>query len=247
MSSEPGALYGRLAPWWPLVSPVREYREEASFVLGLLPDAGPQRQTLLELGSGGGHNATYLAERFDLTLVDLSEQMLAMSRRLVPGAEHVCADLRSVRLGRRFDVVFVHDAIDYMTTELDLRDALASAFLHLVPGGTAVFLPDATREIFEPGHDAGGSDGADGRGVRFLEWTVDPDPAGTVVRTDYVFLLRHRDGQVEAVHDTHHTGLFPRQTWLRLLRQVGFDARRITETTSEDRVPRDVFLASRPR
>ena len=29
--------------------------------------------------------------------------------------------MRSVRLGRTFDAVFVHDAIAYMTTEDDLR------------------------------------------------------------------------------------------------------------------------------
>ena len=29
--------------------------------------------------------------------------------------------MRNVRLGRTFDAVFVHDAIMYMTTEVDLR------------------------------------------------------------------------------------------------------------------------------
>jgi SAM-dependent methyltransferase len=242
-------FYGELAQWWPLISPVEDYRDEALYVLSLLGEhtPGKKRRTLLELGSGGGHLASYLAAHFDMTLVDLSDSMLDVSRQLNPTATHACGDMRTARLDRQFDVVFVHDAIDYMTSEDDLQRALTTAFIHLTPGGIAVFLPDETQEIFEPGEDIGGSDGHDGRAVRFLEWTTDPDPADTVVVTDYLFLLRHADGRTETAHETHHTGLFPRETWLRILRDVGFDAHRITETTDDDRVPRDVFIATRPQ
>ncbi len=244
--AEANKFYGSLASWWPLISPVEDYREEALFFLDLL--GGPQQtgRTLLELGSGGGSNASYLVPHFELTLVDLSEQMVEVSRQLVPGAEHICADMRTVRLDRTFDAVFVHDAIEYMTTEEDLRLALTTAFVHLAPGGTAVVVPDATRETFEPDHGAGGSDGDDGRSVRFLEWTTDPDPNGTEAVTEYVFLLRHDDGAVQVVHETHRTGLFPRSTWLRIFTEVGFEVQRITEETDEDRFGRDVFVATRP-
>jgi SAM-dependent methyltransferase len=238
-------FYGSLAAWWPLISPVDDYREEANYVLDLLVDTPQRKRTLLELGSGGGHNASYMRDRFELTLVDLSEDMLAVSQALNPGVEHICGDMRSIRLGRQFDAVVIHDAIDYMTNEVDLGAALTSAFVHLCPGGRAVFVPDATREIFEPGHDCGGSDGDDGRSVRFMEWTTDPDPAGTVAATDYVFLLRHADGRLEVAHETHRTGLFPRSTWLRILGEVGFDAHHLIETTTEQRTPRDVFVGIR--
>jgi trans-aconitate methyltransferase len=61
-----------------------------------------------------------------MTLVDLSEEMLVVSRRLNPECEHLLGDMRTLRLGRSFDAVFVHDAIDYMTTEADLRRAVRS-------------------------------------------------------------------------------------------------------------------------
>ena len=238
-------LYGALAPWWPLLSPVEEYREEAAFVSSLLGDDESPRRTLLELGSGGGHLAAHLSSRFDLTLTDLFEPMLAVSRRRNPGAAHLCADMRFLRLGRVFDAVLVHDAIDYMTNEADLSAAMATIAVHLREGATAVLLPDATTEIFQPGHDTGGSDGDGGRAARYLEWTTDPDPTDTEITTDYVFLLRE-GGAPPTVHvETHRTGLFPRATWLRLLQEAGLDAVRISEPTSEDRVPRDVFVATR--
>lgn len=242
------AFYRRLASWWPLVSPLEDYRDEAAFVLSLLEDVthqGGARPSLLDLGSGGGHLAHFLAARFDPTLVDRSSAMLDTSRSLHPDAPHVCGDMRSVRLERCFDAVVAHDAIEYMTTEGELRDALRTVAVHLRPGGRAIVIPDATREIFAPSHDCGGSDGEDGRSVRYLEWTTDPDPDDTIVRTDYVFALRHADGRVETVHDVHHTGLFARAAWLRLFEEVGLRVAHVIETTEDDRQPRDVFVATR--
>jgi SAM-dependent methyltransferase len=239
-------FYGDLAAWWPLVSPAEEYEEEAGYAASLLRSAAIPVGEVLELGSGGGHNAAHLKAHFTMTLVDLSEQMLAVSRRLNPECEHVQGDMRAVRLGRSFDAVFVHDAVDYMTTEGDLGAAVETAFVHCRPGGVAVFLPDATLEIFDPSSDTGGSDAQDGRGVRFLDWSWDPDPDDVTHRVEYAFLLRSADGRVEVVHETHVLGLFPRATWLRSLTGAGFQAERIVEETSEARTPRDVFIPPRP-
>ncbi|HKO93768.1 MAG TPA: class I SAM-dependent methyltransferase, partial [Polyangiaceae bacterium] len=107
-------FYDTLAPWWPLISPVEDYEAEARYLSRLVESRAPAARTLLELGSGGGHNAFYFKERFALTLTDLSEAMLAMSARLNPECEHVRGDMRSLALQRSFDVVFAHDAIDYM-------------------------------------------------------------------------------------------------------------------------------------
>ena len=248
MADPPPALrfYGDLAAWWPLVSPPEEYEEEAAFAATLLGSATVSVREVLELGSGGGHNAVHLKATFGMTLVDLSEQMLEVSRRLNPECAHVCGDMRSLRLGRQFDAVFVHDAVDYMTDQGDLRRAVETAYVHCRPGGVAVFMPDCIRESFEESTDHGGTDGADGRGVRYLEWSWDPDPEDGWTLTEYAFLLRSPDGTVQTVHETHRLGLFEHQEWLRLLEEVGFDALAVTEVTSEERPPRHVFVGHRP-
>lgn len=246
--TEPAAeyrFYGNLASWWPLISPPSEYAEEAGEVAKLLASASGTVREVLELGSGGGHNAVHLKAGFDMTLVDLSEDMLRVSRQLNPDCEHHQGDMRTVRLGRTFDAVFVHDAVDYLTSEDDLRQAIETTYAHCRPGGVAVFVPDATAETFTASSDCGGSDGTDGRAVRYLDWTWDPDPADNNVLTEYVFVLREANGSVDVVHETHCTGLFPRDVWLRLLTAVGFAAKMVIEETTEDRTPRDIFVARR--
>jgi SAM-dependent methyltransferase len=237
-------FYSDLASWWPLISP-EEYAEEAAFAASLLRMANPPTRTVLELGSGGGNNAFYLRREFEMTLVDLSEEMLAVSRELNPECEHVRGDMRTVRLGRSFDAVFVHDAIDYMTTETDLRRAVSTAHEHCREGGLAVFVPDDIAESFEASTEHGGHDAPDGSGVRYLEWSTDPDPGDTRTTSEFAFLLREADGTVRVAHDTHEFGLFPRALWLKVLAEVGFRARSVAEMTTEDRLPRELFVGTR--
>ncbi|MBV1852796.1 class I SAM-dependent methyltransferase [Catellatospora tritici] len=239
-------FYGDLARWWPLISPPDDYAEEAEFGATVLATASIPVREVLELGSGGGHNAAHLRRHYDMTLVDLSESMLAMSRRLNPDCPHHVGDMRTIRLGRVFDAVYVHDAVDYMITEDDLRAAVATAYAHTRPGGVAVFVPDETAESWEPGTDHGGADAPDGRAARYLSWCWDPDPADTWTATEYSFLLREADGTVHSVHETHRTGLFGRGVWLRLLAEAGFEVRVVEEETTEDRPPREFFTGHRP-
>jgi SAM-dependent methyltransferase len=244
-------LYEELADWWPLVSPPAEYREEADEYLRLFRAAASAPiGEMLELGSGGGNNASHLKSEFSLTLVEPSERMREVSRALNPECEHLPGDMRTVRLGRQFDAVFVHDAIEYMISEADLRAALETVSTHLRPGGVAVVAPDATRESFAPGASIEGGDepaGPDGRSrsLRYLMWTLPPEPGASFSVVHFALLLRERDGSVSSVHDTHHNGVFPRATWLRLFQEVGLDAR-LEPRTLEGEVY-DTFVALKPR
>lgn len=227
-------LYSDLAEWWPLMSAPEDYAEEAEFYLRALQGAASRPiDTMLELGSGGGNNASHMKHRVrELVLADLSPGMLAHSRTLNPECEHHVADMRDLRLQRQFDAVFVHDAIMYMTTETDLAAAIVTAAVHCRSGGVALFAPDHVRETFRAGTDCGGHDGPT-RAMRYLEWSWDPDPEDTMCTTDYTYVLRADSGAVDVVHDRHVEGLFPRATWLRLLTDAGFDPRVIPFAHSE--------------
>jgi SAM-dependent methyltransferase len=206
-------LYEGIADWWPVISPPSEYAEEAALYIEMIRSAArnagsaPVRE-VLELGSGGGNNASHMKRAFSLTLVEPAERMREISRELNPECEHLAGDMRSVRLGRTFDAVFVHDAVMYMTTEGDLRAAFETVAVHLAPGGVALVAPDATIETFREATEHGGSEDAGGRRARYLQWTLAPEPDLTFYDTHYAFLLREPDGRVRAVHDVHREGLF---------------------------------------
>jgi SAM-dependent methyltransferase len=263
MTAVPGGyrLYQDLAAWWPLISPPREYAEEAAYLKAVLTSAQIPVREVLDLGSGGGHVAVHLKGSLVLTLVDLSEQMLSVSRGLNPECAHREGDMRTARLGRTFDAVLVHDAVDYITSEDDLRQVIETAFTHCRPGGLAVFVPDYTAEGFRAASGRGGSSDPAGRQASFREWTWDPDPADTWVQSDYEFVLRAADGTVQVVHEKHRLGAFSRDTWLRLLADAGFDPQAgVDPLASNDplagvdadavtggRGPRNLFIGRRKR
>ncbi|HKN14810.1 MAG TPA: class I SAM-dependent methyltransferase [Candidatus Binatus sp.] len=235
-------LYDELAEWWPLFSAPENYAEEAAFFARLLAEeCKPAPRTVLELGSGGGNNALYLKSKFQMTLIDLSPQMLAVSRTLNPECKHLEGDMRTVNLARTFDAVFVHDAIAYMTSAADLGAAIRTAYLHCRAGGVALFVPDCVRETFVAETKHGGHDGDYGRSLRYLMWVVDPDPTDTTYRTDFAIILRDHRGDVRFVHDSHIEGIFPRAEWIRVLHEAGFEPRTLT-----DEWGREVFVAQCP-
>ena len=226
-------LYSDLAEWWPLMSPPGDYIDDAEALAPLLsPLRKAGRPRLLELGSGGGHLASLLSARFDITLVDLSPQMLDVSRRLNPDCRHLEGDMRSVRLGDLFDAVLIHDAVSHLTNADDLQAGIETARAHLSVGGIAVFCPDATIECFHPGLVSGGTDGA-GRSMRYLEWTH-PEVRGCLYTADIAYLLRDADGNARVEHDRMEMGIFSRADWKQALIRGGFEAPDILPVSGRD-------------
>jgi SAM-dependent methyltransferase len=240
-------MYDELAAWWPLLSLPADYEEEAAFYRHAIEEASERSpRTALELGSGGGNNASHMKAHFALVLVEPSSGMLEVSRALNPECEHVQGDMRTVRLGRQFDAVFVHDAVCYMSTLADLRQAMDTAFMHCRPGGVALFAPDFVRENFQPSSEQGGHDDGD-RGLRYLAWTHASSPADSTYVVDYALMLRERDGTVRVEHDRHVEGLFSRADWLRLLTDAGFTGARAVPLVHSELEPgrHEVFVATR--
>lgn len=237
-------LYSDLACWWPLMSPPSEYAGEAEDLLPLLLDGADAATplTLLELGSGGGSLAANLKHRFTLTLTDVSSDMLAVSKLANPECEHIPGDMTSLDLGREFDRVLIHDAIMYATEPNAVRATLRTAARHCRSGGLIVVLPDCVRETFEPGTACGGHDAPDGRSLRYLEWTWDPDPTDSTCEVAFAFLLRDAAGEVRVELDRHRFGCFPRNHWLTWFQELG-----LTPAIHVDPWRREVFIARKTR
>jgi SAM-dependent methyltransferase len=234
-------MYGELADWFHLLTPPAEYDFEAEQAKHMLEaHAHGTVRDVLELGSGGGNLASHLSGTWQMTLTDLEPAMLDVSRTINPGAEHVQGDMRTLRLGRTFDAVVVHDAILYMTTEADLQAAIQTAFVHLRPGGAAIFMPDWIRDSYVPRTHQGGVDAA-GRSLRYLRWDREIKDDEDSVITDYIIAARDATGEVATYHDAHLMGVFAIAAWLRLLDSVGLRGSQVSGDSGLE-----VFIGVRP-
>ena len=234
-------MYSDFTSWYRLVDPPADHRDEATVYARALQAAvsGPAA-TLLELGAGAGHNALFMKQQFQCTLTDISPQMQALSRELNPECEHLPGDMRTLRLGRTFDAVFVHDAVCYITSLEDLARVAETAFIHTRPGGAALFAPDYVRERFTETAAMMTADHGD-RSLRGVEWAWDPNPADTEYLVEYTFLLREGN-EVTAATDHHIEGLFSIGEWTSALKNAGFSVTMVERPLDEDGQTDRVFL-----
>ena len=220
-------LYTDLAYLWPIISPPEEYAEEAVYWRRALQERlGSGKHHILELGVGGGHLLSHLTLAhmtmdFQATAVDISPQMLELSKELNPGVAHYLGDMRTVRLGRTFDAVLIHDAISHMLTESHLSATFFTARYHLRPEGVLLVAPEWVRQSFANGRTFNWVRKKGDLKVAIQEYLHDPDTADTQVESIFSYEIRE-NGHVRRVQDIHTTGLFPIATWTRLMKEAGF-------------------------
>lgn len=220
---QPHRLYNDLAYLMPLITPPAEYAEEAAHWRSLLREGlGEGRHSILELGVGGGHNLSHLAPDFEATAVDISERMLELCWELNPGVTLLCGDMRSVRLGKTFAAVLIHDAISYMRTEADLEAAFRTAAAHLETGGLLIVSPDHFQDTFQPPAVEHATHRHGDTTVTYVEFAYVPEPDSTTLETLMTFYIESPEG-LRIEMDRHLTGLFPKAAWHRLMQEAGFD------------------------
>lgn len=99
-------------------------------------------RSVLDLGCGTGELTAALADGRSVTGADPAGAMLDIGRKRPGGAlvDWVEADARSMRLGRRFDLVLLTGhAFQVFLTDADQRAALATIAAHLEPTGRFIF------------------------------------------------------------------------------------------------------------
>ena len=138
-------------------------------------------------------------------------------------------------------MVLIHDAVMYCITEKDLRDALVTAATHCRPGGQVIVAPDSVRESYAPETSWGGEDGTDGRALRYLEWSFDPDPDDDTTDVVYTIVMREANGELRTVTDRLVEGNFSEQTF-----RAAFDAAGLEVRIVHDAWKRHVFVARNP-
>ena len=108
---------------------------EASLVVDLVP--APAR--VLDAGCGTGRIAVRLAELgYDVVGIDVDETMLAVARAENPALDWRLADLATLDLGERFDLVLLAGNIVPLLEPGTLDSVATRMAAHLAPGGLAV-------------------------------------------------------------------------------------------------------------
>jgi SAM-dependent methyltransferase len=147
-------MYRDLAEYYDRIYHRKDYRSSTAQLVALARRFGRSgARRWLDVACGTGRHLELLRRRYDVVGLDLSEPMLHVARRRLPGVRLVRGDMRSFELGERFDVVScLFSAIGYLRSEAEILRAFRTFAHHLVPGGVVLVEPWIAPSQFRPGH-----------------------------------------------------------------------------------------------
>jgi SAM-dependent methyltransferase len=142
-------VFGNYARYYNLLYKDKDYAGETQYIDRLLQKYAPNTKSILDLGCGTGIHASLLVKQgYSVCGVDLSENMLAEANRHRQNLpieeanklEFIKSDLRNFSYSKKFDAVTsLFHVISYQINNEDLNAAVATAKIHLEPGGIFIF------------------------------------------------------------------------------------------------------------
>lgn len=136
-------IFSSYADYYNLFYRDKDYQAEAEYIISLITQYKPSAGTILDLGCGTGRHDAILANKgYNVHGVDSSEAMLAEAYRL-EGLNNLSfskGDIRTIRLGKKFDIVVsLFHVMSYQTTNDDLLKAFQTMACHLDHNGLMIF------------------------------------------------------------------------------------------------------------
>jgi len=197
----------------------REYAAEAAKVMELLAAHGVVAQArLLVLACGTGGHITYFKDRFRVSGLDLSEDMLERARGKFPDIRFHLGNLIDFDLKAEFDaMVCLYGSIGFVRTVDGLRASMKRIAAHLRPGGLALITPWSTVEEFRDLIVVDATDGPELKIAR-MEQVRLKEPR--IVEVVFHHLLGER-GTVTYLNQAVEIGLFSREEYISSMTDAG--------------------------
>jgi SAM-dependent methyltransferase len=218
--------YGKSARIYDLLytgTGIKDYQAEAGELRRIIEESSPGATTLLDVACGTGAHLAELRRWYQVEGADLSPAMLAVARDRLPGIQLHEADMRTLDLGRTFDVVIcLFSSIGYVTDPAAMRSAVARLAAHVAPGGILILdgwiRPDDWREGARHEPDIAQDDETLVVRLSFAR------REGNVTDMDMHHLVQTADG-VDYFVENHRLALTPTGDYVSAVEDAGLAAR----------------------
>lgn len=240
--SEGPQLYTDYQWVWELVSSREEYASLADYVLSQIRDHEQQQtRSLLHLGCGSGNMDHHLKQHFNVTGVDLSEDMLSSARKKNPECLYYTGDMRTFRIVKRFDAIVIPDSIDYLRSPAEMQQVFSNAKNLLSPGGLLLAIVGYDPERFPQNRTTVETASEKGTEITFIENNYVPDPEDASFEATFICLIRDQR-RLKTMIDVHTLGLFSKEIWFQELERAGFEGMLYQDPQLEKIVQKGAFL-----
>ncbi|MEV6056930.1 class I SAM-dependent methyltransferase [Streptomyces sp. NPDC052107] len=199
----------------------RDYASQAAAIADWILRRNGEASSLLDVACGTGLHLSHLGDRFQAAGVDVSQAMVGQAQKRNPAARIERGDMRSFRLGCRFDAVTcMFSSITYTGTVDGLNQTLKNFADHLNPGGVCIVEPYLTPQSWDDAHGPGL------RTARNEEFTVALVDRAVRNGRDIQREIAYAVASADATHlfrEMHEFRLFTSEEYTAAFRGAGFD------------------------
>ena len=218
------ALYSQLVSYYDRIYWWKDYYQEVDFLVKVFKRHDVRGKHVLEVACGTGNHSKILAARgYEITGVDISDDMLSIARRKVKDhARFLRGDMRDLDAvvdGKYDAAICLFSAISYNVTVSDLRRTLQGLHDHLGARGVVIFDTHFTKKGFKDGYR--GEDIFDDGSVFGARLGISKRK-GDVGRISFSYLIKDGAKTIVLRNDVHRFGLFDVGDLLRTMKEVGF-------------------------
>ena len=210
-------LHNQLAKYYDRVYSYKDYLDEAvrvqNLIIKYLESGG---NSLLDVACGTGFHLKHLKDDFVCTGVDISKSMLKIARKNTKGVTFKEADMKSLRLGKEFDVIVcLLSSIGYVKTAASLEKTIRNFSKHLKKGGLALIEPSHANSTYVKGEPRLTT--YDGKDAKIARINYTNFRQATAVLNMHI-LIAERGKDAKYFVDKHELGLFGINSTLRIMK-----------------------------
>jgi SAM-dependent methyltransferase len=206
---------------------IKDYPAEAAELHSIIQGANSNATTLLDVACGTGAHLVELRKWYAVEGADQSPAMLEVAASRLPGVPLHVADMRTLDLGRSFDVVTcLFSSIGYLTDAAEMRSAVVRLAAHVAPAGVLIIdgwlRPEAWNDDFRGEPDVAHDD------ETMVVRLGLSRRSGNITELDLHHLVR-TDSGIEYFAEVHRLALTPTANYLAAVKDAGLTARVIPD------------------
>lgn len=199
---------------------IKDYEKEVEILRNVISEIEHRKsKTLLDVGCGTGNHLKYLSNDFDCTGVDINGRMIEIARKKVAGAIFEVANMISLRLKDRFDVITcLFSSIGYVQNFENLVKTLEGFYEHLNDSGVLIVESWVFKKDFKKGTMS--LDSFEDEDVKFVRMAT-----SKITRSHWLVFMHYligRNGEIKYLRELHKLALLGYEDYIKAFELAQF-------------------------